>query len=186
MAKIGCLKPFRGSYNNLANVVLEDGEIAFDTTNKRIYMGNGSTAISSLTPYINNGNTDISSIGDGSITGAINTINSMSGGNWTTVYKTSSILAKCTGIWTMITFNEHAVTLSDRWDNVGHVTDWGLMPPISDVWIHINDGKQNGILYFVSNSAGNVGLCNTTRTSVLVSEHLNATVVYPNLPYSTT
>jgi len=75
MAKIGCLKPFRGSYSSLSNVILEDGEIAFETTNKRIYMGNGSDIVSNLTPFINNGNTDISSIGDGSITGAINTIN---------------------------------------------------------------------------------------------------------------
>ena len=56
MAKIGCLKPFRGSYSSLANIVLEDGEIAFETTNKRIYMGDGTNDISSLTPFINTGN----------------------------------------------------------------------------------------------------------------------------------
>lgn len=76
MAKIGCLKPFRGSYNSLSNVILEDGEIVFETTNKRIYMGNGVDSVSSLTPFINIGNTDISNIGDGSITGAISTLNS--------------------------------------------------------------------------------------------------------------
>jgi len=52
MAKIGCLKPFRGSYNNIKDVVLEDGEIAFETTNKCIYMGNGINPISSMIPFI--------------------------------------------------------------------------------------------------------------------------------------
>jgi len=78
MVKIGCLKPFRGTTSSLANIVLEDGEIAFATDTSAIYMGNGVDTISALTPFINAGTTDISSIGDGSITSAISTINS----NW--------------------------------------------------------------------------------------------------------
>jgi len=54
MAKIGCLKPFRGAYDDIKNIILEDGEIAFDTTYKRIYMGNGARTIGQINPYVDN------------------------------------------------------------------------------------------------------------------------------------
>jgi len=53
MAKIGVFKPFRGLYDDIKNTILEDGEIAFERTNKRIYMGDGNHPISSLVPYSN-------------------------------------------------------------------------------------------------------------------------------------
>ena len=53
MAKIGCLKPFRGSWNGtFQNTILEDGEIAFDTTWRRIFIGDGTNTISQLLPAV--------------------------------------------------------------------------------------------------------------------------------------
>lgn len=53
MAKIGCLKPFRGSYNNMKNIVLENGELGIVTDSKRIYIGNGTNTVEQLTPLYN-------------------------------------------------------------------------------------------------------------------------------------
>lgn len=52
MAKQGSFKPKRGTAAQLANVVLADGEIAFETTNKRIYMGDGTHTVSELEPFM--------------------------------------------------------------------------------------------------------------------------------------
>lgn len=52
MAKLGVLKPLRGTESSLANVVLEDGEITFETTHKYIYMGDGMNAVKDLPPFI--------------------------------------------------------------------------------------------------------------------------------------
>jgi len=60
MAKIGVLKPFRGLYDDIKDTILEDGEIAFEKSRKRIFMGNGTDAISSLKPFISNSLMEVS------------------------------------------------------------------------------------------------------------------------------
>ena len=57
MAKLGALKPLRGTASGLANIILQEGEIAFDYLPSGTYgdygikMGDGSTKYSSL-PYL--------------------------------------------------------------------------------------------------------------------------------------
>jgi len=66
MAKIGCLKPFRGTASSLANVVLESGEVVFEvpeagigTGYGGIKMGDGTTKFSSLPYFLLSGKTAI-------------------------------------------------------------------------------------------------------------------------------
>jgi len=51
MAKIGCLKPFRGLYDDIKDIVLEDGELVLDKTNYRTYVGDGTHAVGNLMPW---------------------------------------------------------------------------------------------------------------------------------------
>jgi hypothetical protein len=93
MAKIGCLKPFRGTGSTFNNTVLEDGEIAFAIDAGAIYFGDGVNAVKDLTPFIYAGRTDISDIGSGSITSAISTINSNIIAQLGTIYNASSTVS---------------------------------------------------------------------------------------------
>lgn len=54
MAKIGRFN-YRGTESELADVVLGDGEIAYEMTNKRMYIGDGTTTVSNLDPFLSGG-----------------------------------------------------------------------------------------------------------------------------------
>ena len=55
MAKLGSFKIYKDTASNLASIVLEEDEMAFDTTNKQIYLGDGSSTVANLSPFIGGG-----------------------------------------------------------------------------------------------------------------------------------
>jgi len=52
MAKVGCLKLFRGSYADIKDTVLEEGEIAYVKDSKKLVIGDGTKNIIQL-PWLN-------------------------------------------------------------------------------------------------------------------------------------